>query len=271
VADWSGIDEMIDLSAKWKKIESGAGKPLVVILDQVEELYTRPNKDLPDELNDFMVALRIIFGSPTDRPQGKLILGYRKEYHPEIEEAFKIFRLPRATLFLESLRRKDILDILQGLTRTPALKARYNLSVEETLPEIIADDLLEDKDSPVAPVLQIVLTKLWNAAIQEHLEEPERASEPRFTVAQYQQLKKEGIAMSEFFEQQMQKLRVWQHEVVDSGLALDVLHFHTTALGTAGNRTSEKLRETYQHRQDIIDASSPNAKSFTCSPKSNMA
>ena len=241
-------DALFTLLAKWQQLEARISKPLIMILDQVEELYTRPNKDLPDELNDFMVALRIIFGSPADRPRGKLILGYRKEYHPEIEAACKIFRLPRATLFLESLRRKDILDIFRGLTRTPSLKTHYNLSVEEDLPVMVADDLLEDKDSPVAPVLQILLTKMWNAAIKEN------PTAPRFTVAQYQQLKKEGIAMAEFFEQQMEKLRAWQQEAVDSGLALDVLHFHTTALGTAGNCTLEKLRETYQHRQEIIDA-----------------
>ena len=31
--------------------------------------------------------------------------------NPEIEEACKSFRLPRATLFLESLRKKDILEV----------------------------------------------------------------------------------------------------------------------------------------------------------------
>ena len=236
------------LQTEWKQIEARIGKPLIVILDQVEELYTRPNAAMPEELNDFMAALQSIFGSPANRPLGKLILGYRKEYHPEIEEAFKTFLLPRATVFLEHLSRKDILDIFRGLTRTPVLKSRYNLSVEDELPVIIADDLLEDKDSPVAPVLQIVLTKLWNAAYKEN------PTAPRFTVAQYQQLRKEGIAMAEFFEQQMEKLKAWQSEVVDSGLALDVLHFHTTALGTAGHCTLEKLRETYQHRQEIIDA-----------------
>jgi len=249
-------DALFILRAQWLQLEARIGKPLLVIIDQVEELYTRPNPQQPEELEVFLVALQSTFGSPIDQPKGKLLLGYRKEYHPEIEEACKLFRLPRATVFLESLRRKDILDIFHGLTRTPALKARYNLSVEETLPEIIADDLVEDKDSPVAPVLQILLTKMWNAALKEN------STTPRFTVAQYQQLKKEGLAMAEFFEQQMQKLRVWQQEVVDSGLALDVLHFHTTALGTAGNCTLEKLRETYQNRQEIIDALVAKCKEF---------
>ena len=245
----SAPQQMTDnsLLAHWLFVESQSGKPLIIILDQVEELYTRPNRELPDELADFLVALRGVFGSQAQRPRGKLILGYRKEYHPEIEEDFKIFLLPRSNVFLEPLRRKDILEVFRGVSKTAALKQFYNLSIEDDLPVIIADDLLEDKESPVAPVLQIVLTKMWNAAKQQN------PQAPRFTVEQYQQLKKDGIAMGEFFAQQMRQLRHWNADAVDSGLALDVLHFHITALGTAGARSLKELRETYQHRQDILD------------------
>ena len=126
----------------WLQIEASTGKPLVIILDQLEEVFTNPNKEMPDELADFLLTLRIIFGTPGHRPQGKLILGYRKEYHPEIEEDCKIFMLPRTTVFLEPLQRKDILDIFRGITETGTLKQRYNLSVEEDLTARVADALL---------------------------------------------------------------------------------------------------------------------------------
>lgn len=243
------IDEdMLTFLEKWLVIEAHSNKPLLVILDQVEEHFTRPNPALPHELDDFMLALRIIFSSPALRPKGKMILSYRKEYHAEIEARFRTFLLPRSTVFLETLTRKDILDIFRGVTQTPALQKRYHLTVDDELPVIIADDLLEDKDSPVAPVLQIVLTKLWNTACHEH------AEAPHFAVAQYQHLKKEGIAMGEFFEQQMKELRRWQQEVVDSGLALDVLYFHTSSFGAADSRSLQALRRTYEHRQETIDA-----------------
>lgn len=236
------------LLACWRNLEANSGRPLVIILDQAEECFTRPLPDQPEELAVFLRLLGAMFGQRPGLPRGKLILGYRKEYHPEIEAGCKELLLPRSTVFLEQLARKDILDIFRGLTRTPELQQRYNLSVEDELPVMVADDLLEDKDSPVAPVLQILLTKLWNGAAAE---DP-RA--PRFTVAQYQQLKKEGVAMGEFFEQQMARLRAWRAEVVDSGLALDVLYLHTTSMGTAGARGLEELRALYQHRQDIIDS-----------------
>lgn len=243
------IDEdILTFLEKWLVIETHTDKPLLVILDQVEEHFTRPNPNLPDELDDFMLALRIIFSSPALRPKGKMILSYRKEYHAEIEARFRTFLLPRSTVFLETLNRKDILDIFRGVTQTPALQKRYHLTVDEELPVMIADDLLEDKDSPVAPVLQIVLTKLWNAASNAN------AEAPHFAAAQYQQIKKDGIAMGEFFEQQMKELRHWQQETVDSGLALDFLYFHTSSHGAADNRTLEALRRTYEHRQETINA-----------------
>ena len=40
---------------------------------------------------------------------------------------------------------------------------------------------------------------------------------------------------------------------MESGLALDVLAFHTTPLGTAEERTREELRQTYAHRQDVLE------------------
>jgi hypothetical protein len=42
---------------------------LIIILDQVEEAFTRPNPDLPHELEDFWGALETIFSDPGHRPQ----------------------------------------------------------------------------------------------------------------------------------------------------------------------------------------------------------
>lgn len=231
----------------WLALEERIGKPVVIILDQVEEIFTRPNAEQPDELARFCDMLSSIFSNPSDRPRGKLVLGYRKEFHPEFEEQLKERHLPRSTMFMEHLKRKDILDIFRGLSETPALAKRYHLTVEEDLPVMIADDLLEDKDSPVAPVLQILLTKMWNGAYEEN------PAAPRFSVALYQHIRKEGLAMGEFFAKQMSHLQQWRPDVVDSGLAMDVLHLHTTELGTSGVRGADELKTTYAHRPEILN------------------
>jgi len=75
-------------------------------------------------------------------------------------------------------------------------------------------------------------------------------------------LQKEGIAMDDFLQQQMEQLRQWQPDVVESGLVLDLLHAHTTALGTAGTCAMEELRQNYSHHQDILDALSAQCQTL---------
>jgi hypothetical protein len=226
----------------WHNIEHRAGKPLVIIIDQAEELFTRPIAHLPDELSDFANCLALLFNRPDFAPQGKLLLGYRKEYHAEIEECMKENAIPRGRVFLEPLSRKDIIDVLKGLSEMPALQMRYRLQVEKDLPGIIADDLLEDKESPVAPVLQILLTKMWDKVRDNHT--------PVFSVALYQQLKREGYLLEDFFKQQTRQLALWNLEWEQSGLPLDILYFHTTHLGTSDSRHIDDIRKRYNHEPE---------------------
>jgi WD40 repeat protein len=233
---------------QWKEFEAQTGKPLVIIVDQVEEVFTRPNKSLHNEFKDFLEALKSIFGNPMIYPRGKLILGYRKEYHPEIEKQLGMNELDRSFLFLEPLNRQDIIEVVTGLTRTQRLMDRYNLKVEDRLPVIIADDLLEDRASPVAPTLQIILTKMWDISKKDEFS-PVR----EFTIDRYRELRREGLLMEDFFELQMVKLRDWKKDVVDPGLALDLLKFHTTGLGTACSRKIDEIQQNYRHYGDTID------------------
>jgi WD40 repeat protein len=234
---------------KWQWLESGNRPPLLVILDQVEEAYTSFNPDLPHEVACFLEDINPLFRTPITYPRGKLILGYRKEYHPEIEEQLKECQIPHAAEFLQPLDRDGIVEVVTGLTRTPRLTRQYNLEIEETLPVIIADDLTEDPYSPVAPTLQIILTKMWETP------KPDPYSTRRFfRVHRYQELRKTGLLMEDFFKEQMEALHRWNPESVDSGLVLDLLEFHTTPLGTACSRSIHEIRHNYSHSDNIIDS-----------------
>ena len=229
----------------WLEIEKNTGRPFNILLDQVEETYTRFNPEIENELEQLLLEIQQIFVDPNHRPNGKIILSYRKEYHPEIDEFCKKLQIPREGIFLKKLEKRDIEAVVNGLNSSGRLRQRYQINVEPELPAVIADDLLEDKDSPIAPVLSILLTKLWTLAKAE-----ESAT---FSVAQYQALKKEGILMEDFFHQQMEKLKEWQPNIEKSGLALDVLNFHITALGTAGSQSVERLRQRYEHKSSEIN------------------
>ncbi|HLP47753.1 MAG TPA: hypothetical protein VK469_17550, partial [Candidatus Kapabacteria bacterium] len=222
-------------------------RPLVIILDQVEEIFTCPNPGIANELNDFLGKLLPIFDSSYKGPKIKFILGYRKEYHPEIDTHLGNFQLPCSYLFLEPLCRREIIETITGISLSPVLKQRYhNLEIEPELPGIIADNLLEDKNSPVAPVLQILLTKMWMMAIKEN------SYQSVFSVKNYQLLRKQGLAMEDFLQQQMAELKNSNPGVVNSGLALDLLKFHTTSLGTACSRNIDEIRQTYKQNWEMM-------------------
>lgn len=258
-----------DLLKFWKSLEYELGKPLIIILDQAEEMFTRPmkkeeqakrgkNRDTTKttqhahhEFAPFLDALTRLFGNPADMPQGKLILSYRKEYHPEIEEGLKMYSLPRGSLFLEQLKARDIVEIFNAFATRPDLLQKYQIGSEVGLPEAVAADLTAETGSPVAPLLQIVLSRLWD----EH----EKNHEKCFQFSDYAALQRYGISVYDFFIQQLKKLRAWNGSLVDSGFALDFLRFHITDLGISASHQVEELRLLYAHRQadleNLIDQS----------------
>lgn len=233
------------LKSAWLEHESSKGRPLVIILDQMEEVFTRPREDDPNELLHFMQLVQALFDHPRDRPQGRLVLSYRKEYHPEIEAQCRQLEIPREKIFIDKLDRSDIIEVVNGLTSSQRLSRRYPLTIEKNLPAVIADDLLADPNSAIAPVLQILLTKMWELASTEE--------SPSFTIAKYNELRKAGILLDDFYAEQMAALQTWVPTAVNSGLALDLLHLHTTGMGTAGSRDFEEIRSLYQHQEEGLD------------------
>ena len=246
----SPVDELLKNGlAAWKKIEQDNGQPLIIILDQAEGVFTRVSKTQPQELSHFLAILQTIFNTPQNSPQGKLIFSYRKEFHTDFEAEFKQKTIPQEAIFLAPLNKEEIIEVVEGLMTTESLRRKYALTIAPGLSNLIAEELITDKESPIAPVLQIILTKLW--------QQQEPLDQRKFTITNYQKLKEAGILLKDFYQQQMEKIQAWdqQHgkDTVQSGLALDILAFHTTQWQVAESRTLEKLRTAYEHRQDVLE------------------
>ena len=237
-----------ELLDRWRATEAETGKPLTVILDQVEEVYTRPNEAMPGEMDDFLAALVVIFADPAMRPQGRLILSFRKEWLAEIEKLVADRHLPRARVFLQRLDRRGIIEAVTGPARSERLRQHFGLRIEDGLAAEIAADLLADPSSAVAPTLQILLSKLWEQAKARDYDRP------HFDHTLYHDLRRKGLLLGDFLDQQLAALRTQQPAAVDSGLALDLLAFHTTPLGTAEQRTLAELRNTYAHQSMTVDS-----------------
>lgn len=231
-------------------------RPLILIVDQVEEVLTHLNPQHPHELADFLAALAPIWvehevgAKPhSQRPaQGKVLLSFRKEWLAEVRNRLREQKLSYTEVPVERLDRRGIVEAILGPATTPHLRDKYGLVVsDELLPGIIADDLLADPGSAVAPTLQVLLSQLWEAARQRNY------TEPRFTPELYQELRQKGLLLSDFLDQQLQRLRDWHDDAVASGLALDLLAFHTTPLGTAAQLSGDALHQAYAHYDRLAE------------------
>jgi len=207
----------------WTAAEERAGKPLLLFFDQVEEVFTHPNRANQYEFQEFGANLKELFAKD-HAPRGRLILSFRKEWLAEVQKQMKVSDVSFDTEFLKSLDRAAIVEVVTGLTKTSRLQNHYGLWVEPNLPAVIAQDLAGDPDSPIAPTLQILLTRMWQKA------KAEDRGAPKFTEAEYRKQKQEGLLLKDFLDRQLAALKEINAPWTESGLALDLLAFHTTSL-----------------------------------------
>ena len=239
------------------------GRPLVVILDQAEEAFTRP---LPPaagssatgpapqaELALFFTALAGLFDA-AQRTRDRLILSFRKEWLTEFQAAARGAGLSWSEYPLTPLDRDEIMAAVEGPAVDPAARPIYRLSMARGLAGEIADDLLgfvadpaKNRESPVAPTLQILLRRMWDEAKRRD------DAAPIFDRALYIAVKEGGYGLQEFLNTQLGRLHSRHPGLVDSGLVLDILESHTTSLGTARSCDRADLRARYIHRAKVID------------------
>lgn len=232
--------ESAPLLQLWRQREQAVGQPLIVVVDQVEEAYTQASGPVQDELASFFADIAALFGGPRkERPQGKLVLSFRKEWLPEIEQQLNERSLFLGKLFLERLDRDGVIEAITGIDRNKSLARHYQLRIASGLPEMIADHLLQDPGSPLAPTLQILLTKMWRASLNQ------ADGGHYFDEKLYRDQQQAGIALGDFLDQEVAKLSKNHPSDVASGLALDLLAYHTTPLGTAEQRSAEDIKKEY--------------------------
>ncbi len=119
--------EQTTLVEGWRADEARLGKPLVIFLDQVEEVFTRPDPTQPRELDEFVAVLATALGNRDVRPRGKLVLGFRKEWLAELDRRLAEAKLPRTPVFLKQLDRRGIIEAIRGPARPGRLQRHYRL------------------------------------------------------------------------------------------------------------------------------------------------
>ncbi|MDZ4700871.1 MAG: SUMF1/EgtB/PvdO family nonheme iron enzyme [Rhodothermales bacterium] len=247
------------IAEAWHRIEE-RGKPLVVILDQVEEYITLPMPDprteeekangvaAPDEMGLFKHIVRTVFAVKATRPKGRLVLSFRKEWLAELEKSMGEAGISPYSFFMDRLSQEGVMEIVRGPASAEALRTKYRLTVHPDLPALISRDILRDTGSPAAPVLSILLARMWERA------KALPGTAPVFTLELYATLSEEGLGLGDFVDQQLKELREWDPVVVASGLAIDILAAHVTERVTAGALSDADVECMYPHVKDRVHA-----------------
>jgi hypothetical protein len=110
-------------------------------------------------------------------------------------------------------------------------------------------DLKANAVSPVAPTLQLLLTRMWAEARDRDRDRPV------FDRPLYAALKERGFQLGEVLDQQLTVISGSDPEAVRTRLVLDLLDYFATPLGTATTRTREEVVARYpRQNSDRLDA-----------------
>lgn len=138
----------------------------LLILDQIEEAITNPNKNDPGELDRLFQELAVILQR---RKNLKIILGFRSEYTAHIRQKInKYIQDFDADNTLYPLDRSGIIEAIDGVAKKPKLQEKYKLYfIPEHLPKGIAEQLLNSQTGyHIAPFLQVNMDLLWQQCRQ---------------------------------------------------------------------------------------------------------
>ena len=234
--------EHLSFYEQWISIEEQTGKPLIVIMDEL-----LPNAE---EWRVFREILILIFENKKP-PRGKLILAVDEEDHGSFTEMLQLVKFPYAELFLQPLTWDGIKESIAGVTLSPITKEFYRLNIEaggsNDLPVTLTGDLSDSDVTLVAPYLQVILSSMWASASADN------SQAPSFTLRAYQQGILSGEILDRFLTQQLVSLKERFNEPVQSGLALDLLYQHTSALGKSNILETAKRKQLYADREEVIN------------------
>ncbi len=247
--------EVVEL---WREVEKVKGKPLVFIFDQFEEIYIKAGAH-PDKVwAEFCRYLKPLSDALSDSKAGKIIFSFRAEYLPQIQDALSKNRIAKTDLLLAPIGRQGMVEAVSGVAGNPLTADFYHLHeghIEADLIEKIVVDLRQDLHSPIAPMLQILLTKLWDRATKN--QEGERI----LSLNLYNEIHKEGIALHDFIQTRFASIRAldqdssrafYKEKVESSGLVLDLLEQFVTKRNTTDSLAITEVINRYPHRSKVM-------------------
>lgn len=235
------------LSELWLLAEKQLNKPVVIVIDQLEESFAQPGTAHQHEVVHLLEEVKQMLATSGQRPKGKMLLSFRSEFQSLMEARCKSVEISRSRVLLNDFEEDEVKEIFYGLTETPHLSARYNITIEGSVPSLVVADFSRiSSRSSIGPAFQILASQMWAKA------EEKNPGEPLFSKVLYQELVEDGQAVRNFLFDQLEAIGNKLPEAFESGMVLDLLAFHITKNTTAGIKTEEEIFETYPHSHELI-------------------
>ena len=238
------------LAEAWRLRERDDSRPLLAVIDHAEDLLP-DNGSAQEGWEALRQELAVLFLNPKRTPRGKLLLAFRKEWLADLTAGLDSWKLPHTCKVLDRLDQAGVTESIEGVCKDPRCRAKYHLALAsdrdgQSLATRIAADLLADRRAPVAPILQILLRRLWDRAKSAN------NAEPVIDADLYEDEKQRGLLLDDFLQERLAELKRLYPPLVESGLALDILHRHTNELDTSTECILAHLNDEYAHcRSDL--------------------
>ena len=228
----------------------------LVILDQVEEIFTNPHSDIPSD-EEAQQLLSVVKNASL---KIHVILSFRKEFLAEFRKLFA--GLPIEDFFLEPLQTTGVLEATRGITKSDEARDNYELRfIDEEVPMAIAQSVLSDEESYVAPLLQVILRKMWDKVENK---------KPRiFSKELLEEVRSNNLVT--FINGQILTIKEKFEVEVSNGLVHDVLYYFTTTRSTSASHSKEELKSNYVNSNILRLANELKNKYLLSEPKQDDA
>ncbi len=204
-------------------------------------MFTHANTERPQEAADFFRLLaQTLRTSPTDL---HVLLSFRFEHFTKIAQPLEDAGLQWLKLDLAPLTPITVREAIEGVLHREPLPQRFNLKIDPELIETMVQNVCRDKESHLAPLLQLQLRSMWDEAIRLD------SAAPVFDTTLYKRF--ERIALPQMVQEQLQKLPAAWQAALENGLVIGLLDRFVTERGTAGSVATSELLEDYRHIPDF--------------------
>ncbi len=229
-----GLDA--DLEALKEDALEEKASPKLLLLDQVEEIFTDPGKE--GEVEAFF---RLLDETLTKHRQLKIVLSFRKEYLADVKDQLKDRNINFLWYSLRTLSEEGVRRAIHGVFQNADLKRQFEGldSLEPALEEALVKDIMSDEASNIAPLLQYQLRTIWDKAARNR-----KGGSIILSRLFYQG----ETSLRDFLEKhKLKKVESQFPEAAKTGLLNDILFFYTTSNLTAASRSQFRYFYRYRH------------------------